>query len=163
MSRAASPDGANRRTRTAAALGDLAALPPVLDVESAARLLGIGRTTAYRLAEANALPVPVVRIGRVLRIPTVPLLAVLGIALPDLPAASADRACTDTQTQRGAGRGAQEETPAQDRDPSPEAWTRSDPASVHGANPRPADSPGSDQTITTPGDRPRGRYRFRKP
>jgi excisionase family DNA binding protein len=64
-------------------LDDLTALPPTLDVETAARLLGIGRTTAYQLAARNALPIPVLRIGRTLRIPTTPLLTLLGITPPD--------------------------------------------------------------------------------
>jgi excisionase family DNA binding protein len=51
-------------------------------VEEAAGLLGIGRTLAYRLARRGELPVPVIRIGRVLRIPTAPLRALLGLA-PD--------------------------------------------------------------------------------
>jgi hypothetical protein len=53
-----------------------------VSVEQAARLLGIGRTLAYRLAAADQLPVPVLRIGRSLRIHTVPLLAPLGLAQP---------------------------------------------------------------------------------
>ena len=51
-------------------------------VEEAARLLGIGRTLAYRLARRGELPVQVIRIVRVLRIPTAPLRALLGLA-PD--------------------------------------------------------------------------------
>lgn len=51
----------------------------VLDIPTTARLLGIGRTTAYNLAAQDALPVPVLRAGQVYRIPTAPLLAVLGI------------------------------------------------------------------------------------
>jgi excisionase family DNA binding protein len=50
-----------------------------VSVEEAARLLGIGRTLAYRLAAADELPVPVVRIGRKLRIPAAPLRALLGL------------------------------------------------------------------------------------
>jgi hypothetical protein len=50
-----------------------------VSVEQAARLEGIGRTLAYRLAAADQLPVPVLRIGRSLRIPVVPLLALLGL------------------------------------------------------------------------------------
>ncbi|WP_034268013.1 helix-turn-helix domain-containing protein [Actinospica robiniae] len=54
-------------------------LPPMIDLITAARYLGIGRTTAYALAAKNALPVPVVRIGTALRVPTVPLLKILRI------------------------------------------------------------------------------------
>lgn len=53
-----------------------------VSVEEAARRLGIGRTLAYRLAAADQLPVPVLRIGRSLRIPAAPLLALLGLAQP---------------------------------------------------------------------------------
>ena len=34
------------------------------DIEDVARLLGINRSTAYELARRNALPVPVIRLGR---------------------------------------------------------------------------------------------------
>lgn len=50
-----------------------------MSVEDAAELLGIGRTLAYRLATRDELPTPVVRIGRTLRIPAAPLLALLGL------------------------------------------------------------------------------------
>ncbi len=54
-------------------------LGSTVSVEEAAELLGIGRTLAYRLAAAGELPVPVVRIGRKLRIPAAPLRALLGL------------------------------------------------------------------------------------
>lgn len=60
-------------------LAEIANLPVVLDIPTTARLLGIGRTTAYTLAAQDALPVPVLRAGQVYRIPTAPLLAMLGI------------------------------------------------------------------------------------
>ena len=49
-------------------------LPPVLDLPTAARLLGIGRTTAYQLVRADAWPTRVLRLGRQIRIPTAQLL-----------------------------------------------------------------------------------------
>ena len=58
---------------------DLRALPPVLDVPTAGRLLGLGRSAAYDLILAGAWPTPVLRLGRRLRIPTAPLLALLGL------------------------------------------------------------------------------------
>ena len=58
------------------------ALPPVLDIVTAGRLLGIGRTTAYQLARNGQFPVPVLRIGGGYRVPTAPLLTVLGIDTP---------------------------------------------------------------------------------
>jgi len=38
-------------------------LPPVLDLPTAARLLGIGRTAAYQLVKQDQWPTPVIRIG----------------------------------------------------------------------------------------------------
>lgn len=60
-------------------IADAASLSPTLDIITAARWLGIGRTTAYRLAEHGEFPVPVLRIGRCYRVPTAPLVALLGI------------------------------------------------------------------------------------
>lgn len=59
-------------------LGSLRTLPPVLSLEDAARLLGIGRSSAYNLAKHGAFPVPVLRIGKLYRVPTAGLLDVLG-------------------------------------------------------------------------------------
>ena len=53
----------------------------VTTVEVAAAALGIGRTLAYKLARERgelAEGVPVIRVGRMLRVPTKPLLDVLG-------------------------------------------------------------------------------------
>ncbi|HWL38002.1 MAG TPA: hypothetical protein VNQ77_17585 [Frankiaceae bacterium] len=58
----------------------LTTLPPVLDVPTAGRLLGLGRSAAYELVESGQWPTPVLRLGRRLRIPTAPLLALLGIS-----------------------------------------------------------------------------------
>lgn len=53
------------------------AFPPVLDLVQAAALLGLGRTTAYRLVQDNQWPTPVLRLGRLIKIPTQPLLDLL--------------------------------------------------------------------------------------
>ena len=58
-------------------------LSPVIDLPAAARLLGIGRTAAYELVQTNAWPTPVLRLGRLIRIPSTPLLDLLGIS-PDV-------------------------------------------------------------------------------
>jgi predicted site-specific integrase-resolvase len=58
---------------------ELLALPASVDLVTAARALGIGRTSAYRLARAGGLPVPVLRLGVRYRVPTAALLQVLGI------------------------------------------------------------------------------------
>ncbi len=73
---------------TTAPLPDLGELPPILDLMTAARLLGIGRTTAYQLARHGHFPVPVLRIGASYKIPTAPLLDLLGIH-PDAPRTAA--------------------------------------------------------------------------
>ncbi len=49
-------------------------LPPVIDVVTAAAILGIGRTAAYELIRVGAWPTPVLRLGKLIRIPTGPLL-----------------------------------------------------------------------------------------
>lgn len=58
---------------------DLSALPPVLDLPQAAQLLGVGRTCAYELVRTGQWPTPVLRLGRLIRIPSAPLLDVLGL------------------------------------------------------------------------------------
>ena len=44
-------------------VAEVRGLGTVTDVETAASVLGIGRTTAYRLARAKSFPVPVLRVG----------------------------------------------------------------------------------------------------
>jgi hypothetical protein len=51
--------------------------PPVLDLPAAARLLGIGRTLAYQLVRTGQWPTPVIRVGRLIKVPTQPLLELL--------------------------------------------------------------------------------------
>jgi predicted DNA-binding transcriptional regulator AlpA len=58
-------------------------LPPVLDLPHAAALLGVGRTTAYRLVHEQQWPTPVLRLGRLIKIPTKPLLDLLAGATAD--------------------------------------------------------------------------------
>ncbi len=50
------------------------------DLATAASVLGVGRTKAHQLARADALGVPVLRIGRRYVVPVAPLLALLGVA-----------------------------------------------------------------------------------
>lgn len=61
-------------------LGEIADLPTVLDLLTAARALGIGRTTAYALAREDGFPCPVIRVGGAYRVPTAGLLQVLGLS-----------------------------------------------------------------------------------
>jgi excisionase family DNA binding protein len=64
---------------------ELLALPAVVDVTTAARALGLGRSTAYDLARRGEFPCRVLHIGSSYRVPTADLLRVLGIE-PDQPA-----------------------------------------------------------------------------
>ncbi len=59
---------------------ELTALPAVVDVPTAAQALGLGKTAAYELIRCGDWPTPVLRLGKLIRIPTAPLLALLGIA-----------------------------------------------------------------------------------
>jgi excisionase family DNA binding protein len=45
----------------------------VIDLLEAARMLGIGRTLAYRLVREGRWPTPVIRIGRLIKVPVAPL------------------------------------------------------------------------------------------
>ncbi|WP_181792875.1 helix-turn-helix domain-containing protein [Streptomyces sp. WELS2] len=63
-------------------------LPVAVDLRTAARALGIGSTTAYRLIREHEFPCPVLRIGRRYRIPTTELMRALGIE--DRPLYSVD-------------------------------------------------------------------------
>jgi excisionase family DNA binding protein len=63
--------------RPASALDPAVPLPAVLDLVQAAALLGVGRTTAYRLVHDGQWPTPVLRLGRLIKIPTQPLLELL--------------------------------------------------------------------------------------
>lgn len=55
-------------------------LPTVVDVPTAAAVLGIGRTAAYELIRTNRWPTPVLRMGKLIRVPTAPLLNLVGIS-----------------------------------------------------------------------------------
>jgi predicted DNA-binding transcriptional regulator AlpA len=55
-------------------------LPPTIDLLTAAGLLGVGRTAAYRLVREGRWPTPVIRAGRLIRVPTAPLVAAIGLA-----------------------------------------------------------------------------------
>lgn len=58
---------------------ELLALPAAVDVETAARAFGIGRTTAYALARTDQFPCKVLRAGKAYRVITEDLLRVLQI------------------------------------------------------------------------------------
>jgi excisionase family DNA binding protein len=74
------PQAADRNPapeRPATRLDPAVPLPAVLDLVHAAALLGVGRTTAYRLVHDEQWPTPVLRLGRLIKIPTQPLLELL--------------------------------------------------------------------------------------
>jgi len=52
----------------------------VVDLKTAAHVLGIGRTAAYELVRAGQWPTPVLRLGRLIKVPTAPLLELVGVA-----------------------------------------------------------------------------------
>jgi len=57
----------------------LVALPAVVDVPTAASVLGLSRTTVYELIRVGDWPTPVLRLGKLIRLPTEPILELLGI------------------------------------------------------------------------------------
>ncbi len=54
-------------------------LPAVVDLVTAGRALGIGRSKAYELAQAGQFPCRVIRVGHNYRVPTAELLHILGM------------------------------------------------------------------------------------
>jgi hypothetical protein len=60
-------------------LDELRALPPTIPAELAFKMLGCGRSNGYQQIRDGSFPVPVLRLGRVLKVPTLPLLELLGV------------------------------------------------------------------------------------
>jgi D-serine deaminase-like pyridoxal phosphate-dependent protein len=60
-------------------LAEVSALPAVIDLVTAGRALGLGRTKAYQLARAGQFPCPVIRAGKTYLVPVVGLLDLLGL------------------------------------------------------------------------------------
>ena len=58
---------------------ELLALPAVVDIETAARAIGIGRTKAYALARTGDFPCSTLHLGRCYRVLTEELLTLLKI------------------------------------------------------------------------------------
>lgn len=58
-------------------------MKPTIGLLEAAAILGIGRSTAYQSVSKDEFPVPVIRIGSRIVVPTKPLLDLLG--LDELP------------------------------------------------------------------------------
>jgi hypothetical protein len=53
--------------------------PVTVDIQTAGRAFGIGRDQAYRLAREGSFPVPVLHLGRYLRVTRAAVLDALGI------------------------------------------------------------------------------------
>ena len=71
---------------------------PCLSAEEAFAILGIERKTGYRAIKEGSFPVPVIRVGRLIRVPTAALSRLLsgGDAVPAGPAERAQRYPADT-------------------------------------------------------------------
>jgi len=65
-------------------LAEMLALPLMVDVSTAARALGLSRSTGYELARRGEFPCRVLHVGGSYRVPTAELLRVLGIDLSEL-------------------------------------------------------------------------------
>ncbi len=61
---------------------DLDTLPAVVDVHTAAGILELSPAKAYELIRLDQWPTPVFRLGKLIRIPTAPLLELLGHPVP---------------------------------------------------------------------------------
>jgi hypothetical protein len=59
-------------------LAELGELPAVVDLETAGKALGIGRTKTYALARSGEFPCRVLRVGKTYLVPTPELLTLLG-------------------------------------------------------------------------------------
>jgi hypothetical protein len=58
---------------------EIRAWPATVDVPTAGRAFGVGRDESYRLAREGRFPVPVLRLGRYLRVTRAAVLTALGI------------------------------------------------------------------------------------
>ncbi|WP_395111582.1 helix-turn-helix transcriptional regulator [Actinomadura sp. SCN-SB] len=60
---------------------EIRSLPVTVDLVTAGRAFGIGRTTAYQLARTGTFPCRVLRVGRCYRVRAADLLTSLGLAV----------------------------------------------------------------------------------
>lgn len=79
---------------------ELDALPAVVDVCTAAKVMGLSRTAAYELIRLGEWPTPVFRLGKLIRVPTAPMLELLGLTPSQAPSVSA---VSGEQTRRNVG------------------------------------------------------------
>lgn len=73
-----------RQTKNEMTLAEVLALPLMVDVTTAARALGLSRSTGYQLAKRGEFPCRVLHVGSSYRVPTAELLRILGIDLSEL-------------------------------------------------------------------------------
>jgi hypothetical protein len=59
-------------------LTELGELPAVIDLVTAGKALGLGRTKTYELARAGEFPCRILRVGKTYLVPTPELLTLLG-------------------------------------------------------------------------------------
>jgi len=96
------PDTASEAVATATVwtAQRIRALGAVTDLQTAAAIFGLSRTTAYELARTDQFPVPVLRFGARYRVPVHAILPALGLPADDEPTA-ADPARADEAEPRG--------------------------------------------------------------
>ncbi|MFF4345512.1 hypothetical protein ACFY00_37085 [Kitasatospora sp. NPDC001540] len=71
---------------------ELLALPAAIDLDTANRAIGLGRSKGYELARRDAYPCRVLRLGKKYRVITADLLRLLGIEEPGAEGLAADAA-----------------------------------------------------------------------
>ena len=69
----------NRLNSRVPSVAEILAWPVTVDIPTAGRAWGMGRDQAYQLAREGRFPVPVLRIGRCLRVSRAAVLHALGI------------------------------------------------------------------------------------
>ena len=67
---------------------ELAALPAVVDLRTAARALGLGRDNAYQMAKDDSFPVEVLPLGRYLRVRKADLMRYLHLNMDGTPSSA---------------------------------------------------------------------------
>lgn len=69
-------------TTMALSVEELRRLPAVIDIATAASVLGITRSMAYELVRTGDFPTRTLRLGRYVRVPTADLLELVGVERP---------------------------------------------------------------------------------
>jgi hypothetical protein len=72
------PEAAAHSTKRVWTIESIRDLGATTDVQTAGAILGIGRTKAYEMVRDGDFPVPVIRIGRRIVVPTPTILTLLG-------------------------------------------------------------------------------------